>query len=233
MFVMFAREKTLEKKISAGAAAAFKCSGVSARGISAKLSENGEIVFVGEFGIGELGVFKGENVELEIVKTDLGEALSDEEACAKATEFLKAKQAEIAANGKSLCDYFLVMMLLEARESGNEFWQSYKSSGSRLSDEECVEIFDSFTENDIDIDGILKKYDKYGLKTTDTNVYELISEKLGFFDVNKLLKNMVLECMHISLTEISMQLSDKYNEIFVGAYENFDDRLVPQDWHNF
>ena len=62
---------------------------------------------------------------------------------------------------------------------------------------------------------------------------EEIKNKQNFFEkfVSKI--NIDFVTFNIDTMSVSIQLSDETKEIFEGAYEEFDENLIPQDWHNF
>lgn len=186
-------------------------------------SVNNHLIFVGAFDLGELGVVKGENV-------DLSEALSEQGGTDAARAAVDKLQADIRNYGYPLKNYYLLLMLCEAEAAGIENWRRYRKN--KYSDEQCLQIFDS-AMNDVDLEAEGAKYDEYGLAAENVTDIELfIKEKMPFFDIDTLMKSLRLESLSIDSDGFSLQLSDKTSEIFCGAYERFED-WIPQDWHNF
>ena len=218
-------------------------------GIGVKRVGKGEFIFVGTLHFGELGKIRGELVSLDFENFYKYEKRSKDAERRYVLEIVQQIQDEILTYSHKIINYFLYQALSEMYDTANDAWLGYRKLKNQhkdiisdepskdegeYTDEQCREIFECVMEN-FNPDAEFELYLEGGLASDElTDTEQFIKEKLEFFDVDKLISGITLEnvCINERL-EFSIQLSDETQEIFCGAYEQFNDELYPTDWHNF
>ncbi len=230
VFFKLNKRRTIGEMIAEKKKLAVKYNSGNPTGIAIETTKDGAPIFVGTFDLGELGTVKGENVDLHFETAILNE--DAKEYARKTVELIQAKLVKYSHN---LLNYFLLQALYEAYDACNEVWKHYRKCEDKYTDEQCLEIFDKIIENEFNLEAEQKAYDQKGLTAKfDIDIVRFIKEKFEFFDVDKLIESLTVEDLNIDGSgAFSIQISDKTNEIFCGAYEEFETDLTPQEWNNF
>lgn len=197
----------------------------SGSGVHVKRISNGNLLFAGEIDLGVLGKVQKEKVTVSCADN----SKTDEELV---LAVLKLGN-NIKENSKKVLDYFLLMMIFEYYQMGNEFWMEYLKGEAWKKEQEDKVFSESFQDK---IYNLLDAYSDDGLidaKVFDTEKF--LKQKVACFDLEKFISkiNISFITFNIDTMSVSIQLSDETKEIFESAYEEFDENLVPQDWHNF
>lgn len=197
----------------------------SGSGVHVKRISNGNLLFAGEIDLGVLGKVQKEKVTVSCAD----KSKTDEELVSSVLKLEK----NIKENSKKVLDYFLLMMIFEYYQMGNEFWTEYLKGESWTKEQEDKVFSESFQDK---IYNLLDAYSDDGLidaKVFDTEKF--LKQKVACFDLEKFISKINIDFVtfNIDTTSVSIQLSDETKEIFEGAYEEFDEDLIPQDWHNF
>ena len=122
----------------------------------------------------------------------------------------------------------MLAMIQESMASDNQFWDNYLTNED-YSDDECAEIFSEIATKEFE-----QSLTKYLDIDTELDIGDVIKENFKFFDYDKFLSSIKIEYLYLTIdNEMSIQLSDKHQSAFVGAYEIFDEDLNGKDWHNF
>ena len=205
-------------------------------GIEIKLTEQGDFVFVGKFDLGELGTVGFDkiriSVDVDALKHIYGDGLTDDKALKLVTDTINGFRDKIKKHSHALKNHFLAGMIEETNMSGTGFWENYRLREDEYDDEKCSELFDAWYEKVFE--GYRSSSD--GKSICDERSVDIEAElkkNFPFFDCEKLLASIELEHLTFSSGSVSIQLSDATNEVFCGAYDEFDTELTPYDWHNF
>ena len=208
-------------------------------GIDIKTSEQGDFIFVGNIDLGEMGTVKGDKVFIDLDMDELRQnnenELSAEEARQTAIKLVSEFQNKLATYSHNLKNYFLLNMLIYTCDAtDSEFWLYYRKCKDKYSDEQCQEIFDNVTENEIDLYDLVDKHSEKGLMSEfEVDIEKFIKDKFEFFDYEAFWQGIEFECVYFKKDTVSIQFSDNTCNLFCGAYEEFDEQLHPLDYHNF
>lgn len=200
-------------------------------GIDIKVTDSGEFIFVGKFDMGELGVIDGEKVKIgfktEELVLEFDNDPEPEEARQKVIQLISDYQNKLSTYSHNFKNVILLTMLDNARQITDcEFWLYYRKCADKYSDEQCHEIFDNVTDNEIDLDGLTDNYYKNGLMTNfDVDVEKFVREKFEFFDYDRFLKGLEFEQIDFSIDTVSVQFSDENYNLFCCKTEEFDESM--------
>lgn len=223
--------------------------------------EDGTFLAKGTFSIGIAGVYENEdfgegNITIDIELEDLLEDLQEEDsyfyeplrpyvegkgndAAAVAeglADYYNQKEKEIQQNVKQLNDYILYRLFDDLEACGYPFWEIEEAvlpgaldgyDMENLTDEIYegqdigswgFEAFDGQPNN-----GTIEKPDVEGQ----------LREKYPMFNFDGLYEAIEQDCLYLSGRFISFQFSDCWgSELLDAAYDELDENLTPQDWHN-
>ena len=208
--------------------------------------EDGEIVVSGSLNLGYIGIFEGEQIELDdtieeirewdIVTENLDEDCTDEEIIEFLNQYFNSFADRITQNIDNINGTFLLYVFddminteLDFREieelyiEEKNFYSSemdiseiYKASGQALSP--LAPYFE------MPNDGSVPK----------GHIETVLRACFPMFDLDCLIENIEPECIGLSDGSISFQCSDGFdNVILCGAYAELDEDLSFSDWHNF
>ena len=208
-------------------------------GIDVKLLQDGYFVFVGKFSLGDLGYCQGDKIRIYFDGEDIERLdLSNEKAIEKVKKFIFSIKEKINSNKSYLKNYFLTMALETYTENENPFWGKYMLNGYKFKDYENISMTDFLSQKDIDkIEKALTQFDEYGItKKISFDAEKFFKDKFKWFDIDSYIKSIKIERVSFNMinTEtMTVQLSDAYDAVLCGAYDEFDEKLSPIDWHNF
>ena len=227
--------------------------------VSVKI-ENGKFLAKGNFDMGMAGVFENKefgqgNIEIEYEVEDFIKDLDsdyswmngikdifktvqkDEEALAKAMEdYLNNKEAWVQKNIKHFNDYFLYQLILNFVDCGYPFWETEDAILPEFAEKEEFEyvyedgeissaiyaLDEEFREKPID--GVAQK----------TDVEALARKLFPMFNFDGLMASITPDILNFNGSWMQVQFSDGWdNEFYCSAYEEFDENMIPRDWHNF
>lgn len=227
--------------------------------VSVKI-ENGKFLAKGNFDMGMAGVFENKefgqgNIEIEYEVEDFIKDLDsdyswmngikdifktvqkDEEALAKAMEdYLNNKEAWVQKNIKHFNDYFLYQLILNFVDCGYPFWETEDAILPEFAEKEEFEyvyedgeissaiyaLDEEFREKPID--GVAQK----------TDVEALARKLFPMFNFDGLIASITPDILNFNGSWMQVQFSDGWdNEFYCSAYEEFDENMIPRDWHNF
>ena len=208
--------------------------------------EDGEVKVKGSLDLGYIGVFEGEQIELDdtleeirewdIVTENLDEDCTDEEIIEFLNQYFNSFADRITKNIDNINGTFLlyvfddmINMETDFREidelyieeknyfaSEMDISEIYKASGQALSS--LAPYFE--TPND-------GRVPKGHLEAVFRGCFPM-------FDLDCFIENIEPECIGLSDGEISFQCSDSFDELILcGAYAVIDEDLSFSDWHNF
>lgn len=207
-------------------------------GIDIKLLEDNYFIFVGKFSLGELGVCSGAKIRIYYDGEDIErQDLSRDEALKKVKDYILERQEAINNNVSYLKNYFLTMLIETYMENENPFWEKFMLAGYNYADYEEIGLDDVLTEKEQEkIENALNKFDEVGItKKISFDAEKFIKTKFKWFDYDAFMKTIDIENVSFDIVQkrMSIQLSDKNNAAFCGAYDEFDENMSPCDWHNF
>lgn len=153
------------------------------------------------------------------------------------TDYYNEQEELIKQNEKQINNYFFMRLFEEFVDADAPFWEVKKAIlpeyRDKYSEEEYEELCMKYTE---EIDEMATEY----LKTPNdgsmekTDVLPRLREMFPMFNFDGLIKTIKPECVTFHGRFISVQFSDSWGcELFCSAYEEFDEKLTPGDWHNF
>lgn len=208
--------------------------------------EDGEIVVSGSLDLGYIGIFEGEQIELDdtleeirewdIVTENLDEDCTDEEIVEFLNQYFNSFADRITKNIDNINGTFLlyvfddmINMETDFREieelyieeknyfaSEMDISEIYKTSGQALSP--LAPYFE------MPNDGRVPK----------GHIETVLRACFPMFDLDCFIGNIEPECIGLSDGEISFQCSDSFDELILcGAYAVIDEDLSFSDWHNF
>lgn len=208
--------------------------------------EDGEIVVSGSLDLGYIGVFEGEQIELDntleeirewdIVTENLDEDCTDEKIIEFLNQYFNSFADRITQNIDNINGTFLLYLFDDMMNTEFDF---------REIDELYIKEKD-FYNSQMDIAEIYKASGQalsslapYFEMPNDGSVPKGHLEAVfrgcfPMFDLDCLIENIEPECIGLSDGSISFQCSDGFdNVILCGAYAELDEDLSFNDWHNF
>ena len=226
------------------------------------ICKEGHFLAKGTFSIGIAGTFENKdfgegNIEFTLSLRDLTDrntdlpwiaplqsvlsnVPTDEHSLAVALEnYYNALEAKIQKNSKQLNDYFLFRLIEMFEDCGYPFWETAEAIHEEYRDTYTEEYFDTFYDNPKRTQLVSTLYQEYDEMPNDgtlakTDVARFIAEQYPMFNLDGLIASITPEFLTLNGAEFSVQFSDGWdNEFYCGAYDQFDDALTPQDWHNF
>ncbi len=208
-------------------------------GIDVKLLDDGYFIFVGKFNLGDLGWCQGDKIRIYFDGEDIERLdLSNEQAIEKVKKFIYNMKSKIDSNKAYLKNYFLTMAIETYMESENPFWEDYMRKGFKTKDYEEIGMDEILTEKDQEkIEKALEKFDEFGItKKISFDAENFIRDKFKWFDIDAFLKSIKIESISFNMINsetMTVQISDEHSTVFCGAYDEFDENMTPNDWHNF
>lgn len=193
----------------------------------------------------DLGVFKASKDNISLMgeydyALKNGCQLSEDEFVASLIELINDFTSKFSNHKTAFKNYILLRLLYDVYTTGS-FGGGYFTS-NEISQEECEAICEKVITKEIEIE--LDNYLENGLTYNSTfNAEEFIRINLPFFDYDAFMS--AIKCEYITLSfnynksldklelDMSLQFSDKHISFYCGAYDNFDESLLPRDWHNF
>ena len=178
-----------------------------------------------EFDFGDFGVVAKENIDFDdIPRLEEDNEKSVEYSLSKAKEWAE----KVKQNKNYFVNYFLYMMLLDVNDRDSQFWENYRANVKEFSNEDCQRIFDeTFTE---DFNKSLDKHLKVGATKC---IGDIIKDKFKFFNYEQFVKGITLRITITKKNHLCLSLSDKFNDVFCEAFEEFDENLDGLAYHNF
>ena len=208
--------------------------------------EDGEVKVKGSLDLGYIGVFEGEQIELDdtleeirewdIVTENLDEDCTDEEIIEFLNQYFNSFADRITKNIININNTFLLYVFDDMINTEFDF---------REIDELYIEE-KNFYSSEMDISEIYKASGQalsslapYFETPNDGRVPKGHLEAVfrgcfPMFDLDCFIENIEPECIGLSDGEISFQCSDSFDELILcGAYAVIDEDLSFSDWHNF
>lgn len=217
-------------------------------GIDVKIANQRELVFVGCFDTGELGIVSGEKIMIYPTMDEINEnfdrVYSEEEARDFFIARIERYQSDIENYGRSLKNFMLLKMLWEGYENGFDLWEDYRDFECGYDDESCRQMFEEFYESVIQprYETLIELYENEGLKAEfEFDLMDLASERLPFFDrckfFNELSFNQISFDIDWSYSTpmvlLELTFSDRTEKIFNSAFIILNENLTVSEWHNF
>lgn len=222
--------------------------------------EDGKFLAKGTFDMGIAGVFENKefgqgNIEIEYEVEEFIEDLDsdycwmnqikdvfkdvprDDESMAKAMEdYINGKEALVQKNKKHFNGYFLHQLIMNFVDCGYPVWET---EGAILPEYAEEEDFEYVYEDEEVSSAIYTLDNEFFEKPIDgvaqkTDVEALAKKLFPMFDFDGLIQSITPDIINFKGSWMQVQFSDGWdNEFYCSAYEEFDENMVPRDWHNF
>ena len=208
--------------------------------------EDGEVKVKGALNLGYIGIFEGEQIELDdtleeirewdIVTENLDEDCTDEEIIEFLNQYFNSFADRITKNIDNINGTFLLYVFDDMINMETDFKEI---------DELYIEEKNYFA-SEMDISEIYKVSGQalsplavYFESPNDGRVPKghietVLRACFPMFDLDCFIENIEPECIGLSDGSISFQCSDSFDELILcGAYAVIDEDLSFSDWHNF
>lgn len=225
------------------------------------ICKNGKFLVKGTFDFGMIGAFKNEefdeeNIQISFGMDDLIEGMKEDycwmnplkkvfkdvprepEAYAETLEkYINEREQFVKKNQKQIDDYFLYRLIENFVDCGYPFWETEQAILPKYKDKFTEEDYENIYDEHSD--EIYELQNEFDDKPNDgsiekTDVKSMIERIFPMFNLEGLIKSIKTDGMNFEGAYMEVQFSDGWgDEFYCSAYEEFDENLRPQDWHNF
>lgn len=186
---------------------------------------------------------EGDYYWIEPLKPYLEDMPGDGASVAKILEtYINDMEETARKNIKQINNYFWYQLLSNWMDCEMPFWeykdlvlQEYRD---KYTEEDYGMIYENIYNNEELISKYRALYEEFDEQPNDgsmekTDVEALLRKMFPVFNFDKFIQTIKPDCMVFNGGCMHIQFSDETNGFFCGAYEEFDEKFTPSDWHNF
>ena len=182
-----------------------------------------------EIKMGYFGTFAKEKIDLSsLIDEAIRRYKTTEEQLNFVLKKMKVWQTIFEQHNQYIINYFMAKAMQHSNETSSYFWEDYNIDEQKYSTEKCLAIF---TEK---YDAIVKnELSAYLAKDTTKDIKTLFIKHFPFFAYDEFIASIRLRYLGFSVSDFTIELSDKQTSVFCSACERFDKNFEPHEWHNF